>query len=89
MMTAREFKAAAREPFAWPGGYPTALLMSDGESICSTCARSCAREILSEIHSPGAGDASWQPEARYVNWEDTDLLCANCNTHIASAYGDD
>ncbi len=87
-MTAREYKEAARTPYAWPGGYPTALLMADGESLCMRCARENAREILARIHNglPPNCDAEWLPEAHYVNYEDSELYCAGCNDRIESAY---
>ena len=88
-MSAREFKEAVRTPYAWPGGYPTALLMSDGESLCIKCAYNNAREILSEIHSPDSGDSSWQPEAHYANYEDSSLYCAQCGERIESAYAEE
>lgn len=92
-MSAREYKEAIRSgPYAWPGGYPTALLMHDGESLCMKCAHDNAHEILTQIHyatqRPNASN-DWLPEAHYVNYEDPDLYCANCDERIESAYAED
>lgn len=91
MMNARAFKEACRNPYAWPGGYPTYLLMGDCEPICISCARKNAREILERIHSglPSNCDQQWLPLAQEVNWEDPALICDSCYERIESAYAED
>ena len=79
-------KRALRDKYAWPGGYPLAILMSDGECLCIDCAKTEYRQLAySEIHKLRDG---WRPESPFINWEDTELFCAHCNKPIESAYGD-
>lgn len=92
-ITPREFKAGCREPFAWPGGYPMALVMNDGETLCYQCARENAREILTEIHAvlasgSAAGDSGWIPAGWDVLLEGPAEICAHCGREIETAYGD-
>lgn len=86
-MNSIELRNAIRHPYAWPGGYPLALLMNDGEAVCMKCARSEYRYIAhSNRHNILDG---WMPEAVFINWEDQELYCAHCNNQIESAYGQD
>jgi hypothetical protein len=79
--------------YAWPGGYPMYYLAREGwrdeetgileESsydrttfvLCSKCARE-ARELDRILIDCD------------VNWEDTDLICEDCNELIESAYAE-
>jgi hypothetical protein len=67
--------------FAWPGGYPMALLMRDGECIDAQSARDMYRNIrrCSEI--------DWTAEAVFIHWEGEPLVCAHSGRMIESAYG--
>lgn len=67
--------------YAWPGGYPCALLMRDGEAIDAQSARENYRLIRRESW------AEWTPEAVFVHWEGEDLICAHSGRAIPSAYG--
>lgn len=67
--------------FAWPGGYPMALLMSDGEVID---ARS-ARENYKLIRRASSRD--WSPSEVFIHWEGEPLRCAHSDRPIESAYG--
>ena len=79
-----QVKAFIREPYAWPGGYPLAMLMNDGEAVCSDCAKENLCTILgSTIDRTGDG---WEVTDVFINWEDTELVCAHCNQPIQSAY---
>jgi hypothetical protein len=64
--------------FAWPGGYPCALLMADGEVIDALSARRNYRRIR-------RGD--WTPVEVFVHWEGEPLICAESGRSIKSAYG--
>ena len=77
-----------REPYAWPGGYPKALFMTDGECLCVKCAKDNFRLIVDSTKS-NARDDGWCAMGVDINWEDENLYCANCNAHIESAYGED
>ena len=35
----KELREAIRTPYAWPGGYKTIIILSDGEAICHECAK--------------------------------------------------
>lgn len=82
-----EVKAFIREPFAFPGGYPKVLIMSDRCYMCAKCAKENYRLISdSTRHDNSDG---WGAAGVQINWEDTDAQCANCNATIESAYGED
>jgi hypothetical protein len=67
--------------FAWPGGYPCALLMMDGESIDAQSARENYRTIRR------ANGLDWTPVAVYIHWEGGPITCAHSGREIPSAYG--
>lgn len=69
--------------WAWPGGYPCALLMRDGETIDAQAARENYRQIRRE------SGRDWTPEAVFVHWEGEPLICAHSGRLIESAYGGD
>ena len=80
-------RTVARNPFAWPGGYPVALIMSDGGLICAKCVKDNYRIILEATRD---GDHSgWGAAGFYVyegTTEDYDgvVACDNCNVEIIS-----
>lgn len=69
--------------YAWPGGYPTALLMKDGEVIDSKAARENYRLIRRET------GRDWTPVDVFIHWEGEPLVCAHSGRLIESAYGGD
>lgn len=73
--------------YAWPGAYPVALLMDDGDVICIKCGRDNYRS-LSESLRMNLRDG-WRTEGCFINWEDENLSCAHCGGRIESAYGSD
>jgi len=86
-MTLKILKIAtdvARNPFAWPGGYPKFLVTDDGGCLCSDCVK---REIR-RIKCATGGDGFF-PMAANINWEDPALYCDHCNERIQSAYAED
>ena len=72
--------------FAWPGGYPCALLMADGEVIDAQSARENYRQIRRNM-VPCPESRDWQPIAVLVHWEGEPLICAHSNREIPSACG--
>lgn len=79
-------KQAAKHPYAWPGGYPIYIVMSDGEALCCACAK---KELGRIAHATATKDRSgWQAEGTEINWEDPHLYCCHCNEQIESAYGE-
>ena len=88
-MNSRELREAIRAKYAWPGGYPMALLMSDGEPVCMDCARKEYKLIARSNRDKSLWpDKQWRPECVFINWEDQDCYCAHCNKQIESAYGE-
>lgn len=75
--------------YAWPGGYPCALLMVDGECIDAQSARENFRLILGAMRErrPWWRDPQWTPLAVVVHWEGEPIICAHSSRLIASAYG--
>jgi len=70
--------------FAFPGGYQLFFVADDGGAICFQCARKEFRQIAwSWLNKCRDG---WRVQACDVNYDDTDLSCANCNQSIPSAY---
>jgi ferredoxin len=85
-MNSIELRKAIRAKYAWPGGYPMYVVMSDGEALCMCCARKEYRQLAySNRHNLRDG---WKPEGVDINYEDTALYCAHCNVQIESAYGE-
>lgn len=67
--------------FAWPGGYPCALLMADGEVIDAQAARENYRLIRRAV------SRDWTPACVFIHWEGEPLTCAHSGRLIDSAYG--
>jgi hypothetical protein len=86
-MHGHEFSAQLKlGAYAWPGGYPRFLVMSDGECLCFHCAKEeHARIRLAAMTKSRDG---WAPMAFDVNWE-SELWCGQCNEPIESAYPSD
>lgn len=82
----RAAKELARNPYAWPGGYPKHAVMSDGECCCAACIKENFPIVARATRD---GDRSgWALSAVEINWGDTDITCANCGQAIESAYGE-
>ena len=73
--------------WAWPGGYPCALLMRDGECIDAQSARDNYRQIRTAMRSGPDYDHAWEPVEVFIHWEGEPLYCAHSNRIIESAYG--
>ena len=88
IQTTRDLKTALRQhKYAWPGGYPTFFITSDGASLSHEAVRDNLRSILESIkHNQRDG---WKIEALDVNWEDPDLICDHTGDRIESAYAED
>ena len=70
-----------RERFAWPGGYPLALLMSDGELLCPQCvAQEFGQISYSARHKLCDG---WRPEGMVIledSRPEQPEVCVHCGT---------
>lgn len=90
----RRVRAAARDKYAWPGGYPMYVLMADGECLCPDCVKSNYKRISRETRCMDHAetipfrDREWIAGSTEINYEDQDLYCAHCGEQIESAYGD-
>ncbi len=85
--TLREVRQFCREPFAFPGGYPRLLVMSDGECLCHICARGNYRLISAATRHPRS-DRGWEVAAVDIHWEGAPESCTHCGAQIDSAYGE-
>lgn len=81
-----ELSSIIQRPYAWPGGYPRYAVMEDGEALCAEC---CKRNASLIIQASEYEDKQWSLAGIDINWEDTSLVCSNCNEIIESAYGED
>lgn len=77
-------KRVARDAYAWPGGYPLALVMSDGECLCPSCIKSEWRNIVdSTIRDIPDG---WRAAGALCTADTDDAIaCAHCGADL-SAY---
>lgn len=74
---------------AWPGGYPIHLTMADGEGLCFACAHQhlalLTRALRDRaIDTRNRGD--WLVHSTWVNYEDHEAACVQCNEHLEEAY---
>ena len=81
----RDVKYAARNKYAWPGGYPLIVVMSDGECLCCDCARS-EFALIARATRDGY-EKCWIATGVDVHWEGPPEICAHCGAEIESAYG--
>ena len=80
-------KAYKQGPYAWPGGYPMYLIMSDGEAMCWKCFKAYYRDIADSTRNRYKD--GWCAFGVDINDEDDDLTCSGCDDHIESAYGEE
>jgi len=85
--TTKDLRTALRTPYAWPGGYKTFLLTTDGGCLHIECAKKHYREISSSLKD-GTTWSGWHPDALDVNLE-SELFCDQCGELIESSYGVD
>lgn len=72
-------------PYAWPGGYPTYFICSDGGALCHKCAKKEKHRVIEAIKD--RDNSGWRVIACDINYEDNMLFCSHCDEHIESAYG--
>lgn len=74
---------------AFPGGYPLFYITADCETLCPKCVNDNLALCVDGRNSPDDFiDDSWKVTHYDINWESTDMQCANCYCQIESAYGD-
>jgi hypothetical protein len=86
-MTKAELQAFVRSKGRIDGGYPTLLLMADGECIDAQSARENYRQIRSCMRFPDGANPDWTPVGVDVHWEGEPITCAHSGRAIESAYG--
>jgi hypothetical protein len=88
-MTVADLKSFIRSGgYAWPGGYPCALLMADGECIDAQAARENYRQIRRNMRRDTRTSQDWTPLEVFIHWEGEPLTCAHSGRVIPSAYGE-
>ena len=86
----REIKQALRQgPYAWPGGYPTYFITSDGAALSHDAVREQWREVVESYLDRLALHCGWHVTGIEVNYEDANLYCAHTGKRIPSAYAED
>lgn len=75
----------ASGPYVWPGGYTLSLLTREGDCLCFDCAQKADPDDI--VDGLGEGESRLR-SAWFVNWEDKDLICDDCNKRIDPEYGD-
>lgn len=82
----RAVKQAARDKYAWPGGYPLVVCLTDGDVLCCDCARDNFWRVARATRD---GDRSgWAAAGVGIHWEGPPEVCGHCYSEIPSAYGD-
>ena len=85
----QEIKTALRQgPYAWPGGYPTYFITTDGAALSHEAVREMWRDVV-ESHLFNLRHSGWHIAGVDVNWEEPDLICEHTGKPIPSAYGDE
>ena len=79
-------KSYIRQPYAWPGGYPLAMITADGAYLCPDCARKEFHLICEESFQNT--NCGFRVAGVDVNWENTELNCDHCGKRMESAYGE-
>jgi hypothetical protein len=78
-------KQALRCKYAWPGGYPLFLVMTDGAALSIEAARECWPQIV-RAHIDNDTQSGWLVAGVGINWEDVELTCAHSGKPIECAY---
>lgn len=78
--------ALAQGHSTWPGCYPLFFIMSDGASLCPSCASKEKERLLEAIKERSS--CGWRPVGIEINYEDGYLICCHCNERIPSAYAE-
>lgn len=71
-----------RERYAWPGGYPLALITTDGGLLCADCVTDNFSNIA-WAHRNGCSDG-WRPGGLFVACESSEHACDHCAAYIYS-----
>jgi len=72
-------KDIIRHPYAWPGGYERAAIMSDGGRVCWRCLREEYYNVLHSTKYQYADD--WDVVGEIVIYE-PESYCAHCGREL-------
>tara|TARA_R110000824_G_scaffold126664_1_gene286282 strand:+ start:176 stop:445 length:270 start_codon:yes stop_codon:yes gene_type:complete len=87
MLTKKELAATYKSgAFAWPGGYPFYIILTDGDLLCWKCFKREYKSLVDDIDS--GVNTGWMPEGADVLWEGVEH-CGHCAAPLESAYGPD
>lgn len=73
--------------YAWPGGYPMILIMSDGAIVSAKGARMEFKLIIKALKENDKR-SDWFPVGIDIHWEGEPEICAITGELIESAYGE-
>lgn len=79
-------KEYVRQPYAWPGCYPLALITADGCALCVDCVKKEWPLICAESFENT--NNGFRIAGIDVNWENDELTCDHCGKVMQSAYGE-
>lgn len=81
----------ARNPYAWPGGYDTFLVMVDGNVLCAACVRKEYKLVLRATRD--GYESCWVAAAADCTANtDDEVVCDHCGAVIQEQWkeeGDD
>jgi hypothetical protein len=74
----------AREPYAWPGGYETFVITTDGGLICQACVRAEYRQMYHDTANKG-WNCGWTVAAADATCNCDEATCDNCGRDLIAA----
>ena len=85
-----QIREAARQTYAWPGGYRQWLLMANGECVCPECAHKEWKQVARATKAKPSTwpDKQWRVEGVFINYEGPAITCAHCGVSHESEYGE-
>lgn len=75
-----QLRYAAREGYAWPGGYELCVITNDGGLICHNCVKENYREMYHDTKY--AWRSGWQVVALTTESNMEDDYCSHCSKEL-------
>jgi len=82
----QNIKQALRDKYAWPGGYPLFIVLSDGGALSIDAARANYRRLCRAYITKDAYRDGWSALSAEINYEDQNLYCDQSGERIEPAY---